>query len=985
MSDTKKSPDGEKKLRLKAPRKIVLRKTVEGGSVKQNFSHGRSKSVVVEVRRKRTFVKSEGESGSGRAGSRGGTAQQGGSARDQQDGAGSQKSSSQRPQKQQILQPMTDDEKRAFELEKKKKREAEALAAKERAAQEALEAKERAEREAKEAKEKAEQEAREAKERAEQEAKEAEARAAEAAAKAKEATEKPAETQAEPETPPAEQKVKEEPAEKVAAAPESAPDAAPKKAAETPKEAAKAEPVATKKPAADTSKKPKAAEKTKQAAPAAKVLDQEKLVEEADGILNEKPDEKAKKMTRHQRDEMARKKVEALMAKRLAQREEMRELKRVQEERRKTSEEEERRRAQPGVKRKGRKGAGVPQGGAGAAGVGRGGGGRGRGRRRRGRAQPQEPIVPPTPVVRDVQIPETITVGELAARMAVKASEVVKLLFGQGMMVTINQTLDQDTAVLVVEEMGHKAIPISEEAAIAAELADKDDDEGTLVSRNPVVTVMGHVDHGKTSLLDAIRETDVTSREHGGITQHIGAYQVNLASGDKITFLDTPGHAAFTAMRSRGAKVTDIVVLVVAADDGVMPQTVEAVNHSKAAGVNIIVAVNKMDKEGANPDRIKQQLSEFELIPEEWGGETMFIPVSAHSGEGLTDLEEMISLQAEMMTLKANPDKRARGAVVEAKLDRGRGVVATCLVQNGTLRDGDVFVVGAEWGRVRVLLNDRGKKITEAPPGTPVEIIGLSGVPNAGDDLVVVQDERRARDIAAFRQHQLKEQEQAKNAPAKLDDLFSRIKEGEKEELKVVVKADVHGSVEAVADALAKIDHEQIKGTVIHSGVGGINESDVMLAIASNAIVFGFNVRADAKARELAKREGIELRFYNVIYDLMDDVRQAMEGQLAPRVEETVLGMAAVREVFRISKVGNIAGCQVAEGVVRYDAKARLLRDNVVIFEGPIAALKRFKDDAKEVKEGMECGIALERFNDIKTGDSIEVYTEQEVRQTIEM
>ena len=690
------------------------------------------------------------------------------------------------------------------------------------------------------------------------------------------------------------------------------------------------------------------------------------------------PEPPKKKLTRAEREDVARRKTEDLVAKRLSQLDELRQQKKLVEERLKTAKEESPARItlKSKVKRKGRKTSTdvdkqVPVRRSGKSTRGRG-----------GRRDDMSATL--APVVRDVVVPDVITVGDLANRMAVKSSEVIKLLMRQGMMVTINQVLDQETAVLVVEEMGHRPKQISEGADIEAELAETVDTEEQMITRSPVVTVMGHVDHGKTSLLDAIRKTDVTSREFGGITQHIGAYQVTMQNGASITFLDTPGHAAFTAMRARGARMTDIVVLVVAADDGVMPQTIEAIGHAKAAKVPIVVAVNKIDKPDANPDRVMQQLSDKDLVPEDWGGDTIFVKVSAKSGEGIENLEEMILLQAEILNLRANVKKNARGHIVEAKLDKGRGPVATCLVQSGTLNVGDIFVVGAEWGKIRGLVNDKGANVTSALPSTPVEIIGLSGVPEAGDDLITVPDERRAKEIAAFRIRKQREQEQAlQGTETTSEDIFSQIQRGESDELKVVIKGDVRGSVEAVADALTKIKHDEIRVNVIHTGVGGINESDVMLAMASNGLVLGFNVRADAKARDLAKRERVELRFYTIIYDLVDDITKAMEGQLKPGVEETVLGRAEVREVFRISNVGNVAGCMVTDGTIQRKAKIRLLRDEVIVHTGALSALKRYKDDAKEVREGMECGMSLEKFNDFKSGDVLESFTLTEVRRTI--
>nr|CRH07745.1 Translation initiation factor IF-2 [Candidatus Magnetococcus massalia] len=967
MSDNNNS-EGDNTLRLKAPRRIVLKKTVEGGSIKQNFAHGRSKSVVVEVRKKKTFLKPGAENK--QAADAEAAEQDAHLNGEHQDHANPHD----KEPRHHILKPLTEEEK----VERQKKMAEEEAEAKRIAEEEAVEAERLAVEEA-EAKRIADAEAAEAKRIADEEAAEAKRIADEEAAKAEEEAKRTA----------AEAPVEKAPAEEAPAAKAEAPV---EKAAEAAKEETPAQEAAeatteAKAPVEETPKatakepseaKPEAAaEKSAEAAPAAEA--EPEMVEE----------QPKRKISKAQREEMARRKTEDLVTKRLAQLEELREQKRADEQRR------EQEAATEQTSRPNKTAAPPP---ADNTNEGRGRrknkkykdsddrfqNPRQKGRKRKGGDKSsQQP--PPAPVFREVTVPETITVGELANRMAVKASEVIKLLFSQGMMVTINQPLDQETAVLVVEELGHKAKMVSEEAAIAAELTAKSDTEEQLSTRPPVVTVMGHVDHGKTSLLDSIRTTDVTSREHGGITQHIGAYQVALASGDRITFLDTPGHAAFTSMRARGADVTDIVVLVVAADDGVMPQTIEAINHAKSAGVPIVVAVNKIDKPDANPDRVMQQLSEHELIPEDWGGDTIFVPVSAKSGEGINTLEEMLLLQAEVLNLQANPtNEQARGTIIEANLDRGRGAVATCLVQNGTLKTGDICVVGTEWCRIRTMNDDHGKPVNEAPPSIPVELVGLSGVPNAGDELVVVPDERRAREIAEFRSQKLKEAEQAKNqSSSKLDDLFDQISQGEVEELNVVLKSDVQGSAEAVADALNKIKHEQIAVRVIHTAVGGINESDVMLAVASQAIVLGFNVRADAKARDLAKREAIDMRFYNVIYDLVDDIKLALEGRLAPKVEEKVMGHAQVREVFRISKVGNVAGCMITDGIAVRNSIVRVLRDNVVIYEGEMSALKRYKDDVKEVREGMECGISVEKFNDIKEGDVLEVFVQEEVKQTI--
>ncbi|MEG3638326.1 translation initiation factor IF-2 [Magnetococcus sp. PR-3] len=956
MSDNKTS-EGDNKLQLKAPRRIVLKKTVEGSSIKQNFAHGRSKSVAVEVRRKKTFLK---------PGAKDGTLLKDQEKPDEVEEKKDNAKSGKRGQDERhILRPLTPEEIEAKQKELDAKRLADEAEAKRIAEEEAAqrkieeaEAKRVAEEEA--AQRKAEEA--EAKRVAEEEAKR---KAEEAAVTAKQA--------AVEETPVAEKPAAEAPAPTKEKAP-----AVAKVAADTDKKASKK----AEKPAKTEAKANKPAAETapvaKESAPA-----EEEMVEE-------KP---KKKLSKAQREEMARRKTEDLVSKRLNQLEELREQKRIQDARKEAEAAQAKKEKPAAAVVPGRTPREAP------ANENYGGGRRKnkkyqdnedrlqqpRGKGRRRKQQRAEPQPPPAPVFREVIVPETITVGELANRMAVKSSEVIKLLFAQGMMVTINQTLDQDTAVLVVEELGHTPKSISEAAAIEAELSAGEDAADDLITRPPVITVMGHVDHGKTSLLDAIRSTDVTSREHGGITQHIGAYQVQLASGDKITFLDTPGHSAFTAMRARGAHVTDIVVLVVAADDGVMPQTIEAINHAKSAKVPIVVAVNKIDKPDANPDRVMQQLSEHELIPEDWGGDTIFVPVSAKSGQGIDTLEEMLLLQAEVLNLQGNPDKkRARGTIIEANLDRGRGAVATCLVQNGTLRVGDICVVGNEWCRVRAMNNDRGKQLNEAPPSMPVELIGLSGVPHAGDELVAVNDERRAREIAEFRHQKDKEAVQAKQQPAtKLEDMFEHIEQGEVEELNVVLKADVQGSVEAVADALRKIKHEQIEVRVIHTGVGGINESDVMLAVASGAITVGFNVRADAKARDLAKREQMDLRFYNVIYDLVDDIKLALEGRLAPTVEEKVLGHAQVREVFRISKIGNVCGCLVTDGTIQRNANLRVLRQNVVIYEGPVSALKRFKDDVKEVREGFECGISIEKYNDVKVDDVLECFIEEEVKQTL--
>ncbi|WP_207485124.1 translation initiation factor IF-2 [Arenibaculum pallidiluteum] len=586
-------------------------------------------------------------------------------------------------------------------------------------------------------------------------------------------------------------------------------------------------------------------------------------------------------------------------------------------------------------------------------------------------------------VTRDVVIPEAITVQELANRMAERGADVIKALMRMGVMATINQTIDADTAELVVTEFGHRMRRVSE-ADVELGIGGDEDVAENLIPRPPVVTIMGHVDHGKTSLLDALRQTDVASREAGGITQHIGAYQVTLESGARITFIDTPGHAAFTEMRARGANVTDVVVLVVAADDGIMPQTVEAIHHAKAAKVPIIVAINKSDLPTANSARVRQELLQHELVVEELGGDILAVDVSAKTKLNLDRLEEAILLQAELLELRANPDRAALGTVIEAKLERGRGSVATVLVQKGTLHVGDTFVTGSEWGKVRALINDRGQNVTEAGPATPIEVLGLNGTPLAGDDFTVVESEARAREIAEFRQRKKREVANAATRGT-LEQMFNRIQAGEAKELPVVIKGDVQGSIEAIAGALEKLtsDNTEVKVRVLHSSVGAINESDVTLANASKAMIIGFNVRANPQARDMAKRDGIEIRYYSVIYDVMDDVRAALTGMLSPILRERFLGHAEIRDVFNITRVGKVAGCFVTDGVVKRGAGVRLLRDNVVIHTGTLKTLKRFKDEVREVREGYECGMAFENYDDIKTGDVIEAYEMEEVAREL--
>ncbi len=585
-------------------------------------------------------------------------------------------------------------------------------------------------------------------------------------------------------------------------------------------------------------------------------------------------------------------------------------------------------------------------------------------------------------VVREVVVPETITVQELANRMAERAADVIKALMRMGVMATINQVIDADTAELIVTEFGHRLRRVSE-ADVEIGLRGEEDEPEALEARAPVVTVMGHVDHGKTSLLDALRETDVAGGEAGGITQHIGAYRVNLRSGKQITFIDTPGHQAFTAMRARGANVTDVVVLVVAADDGIMEQTVEAIRHAKAAQAPIIVAINKMDKPDARPERVRQELLQHELVVEQLGGEVLDVEVSALKKTNLDKLEEAILLQSELLDLRANPNRSAEGVVLEAKLERGRGAVATVLIQRGSLHVGDIFVAGSEWGRVRALLDDRGQNLLEAGPSTPVEVLGLNGTPLAGDDFVVAENESRARDIADFRQRRRRDASAATGARGTLEQMFSQIAAGVAKELPVVVKSDVQGSLEAIVGSLEKISTSEVSMRVLHSAVGGINESDVILAKASGAVIIGFNVRANPQARELARRDGVEIRYYSIIYDLIDDMRKALSGLLAPTLRERLLGNASIREVFNITKVGKVAGCMVTEGSVRRGARVRLLRDNVVIHEGSLKTLKRFKDEVREVNQGYECGMAFENYHDVQVGDVIECFEIEEVARAL--
>ncbi|MEC7463803.1 MAG: translation initiation factor IF-2, partial [Pseudomonadota bacterium] len=600
-------------------------------------------------------------------------------------------------------------------------------------------------------------------------------------------------------------------------------------------------------------------------------------------------------------------------------------------------------------------------------------------REKRASSGPKESVK----VFREVTIPETITVQELANRMTERAGDVIKALMNNGIMATITETIDAETAELLVAEFGHTPKRVSE-SDVEIGLKGDDDDDENLQPRPPVVTIMGHVDHGKTSLLDALRSTDVAAGEAGGITQHIGAYQVEIESGDKITFLDTPGHEAFTSMRSRGANSTDIVVLVVAADDGIMPQTVEAIDHAKAADVPIIVAINKMDRPDADADRVRNELLSHELVVESVGGDVLAVEVSATEKTNLEKLQEAIVLQSEILEIKANPDRNAEGVVVEAKVETGRGSVATVLVQRGTLKVGDIVVAGAQWGKVRALLGDAGERTDFAGPSTPVEILGLGGTPDAGDEFSVVENEARAREITEFRQRRDRDAKVQAGARGTLDEMFSQIQAGEIKEVAIVVKADVQGSVEAIVQSAQNLSNDEVSVRVLHTGVGGINESDVTLAKASNAMMVGFNVRANAQARQLAEAEGLDIRYYAIIYNLVDDLKSMLTGMLAPQIRETFLGNAAIKEVFNITKVGRVAGCEVTEGVVRRGSGVRLLRDDVVIHEGTLSTLKRFTDEVREVTQGFECGMGFENYQDIKAGDVIECFDVEEIARTLD-
>jgi translation initiation factor IF-2 len=583
--------------------------------------------------------------------------------------------------------------------------------------------------------------------------------------------------------------------------------------------------------------------------------------------------------------------------------------------------------------------------------------------------------------VLEIAVPEAITVADLAHKMSVKAAEVVKRLMKMGMMVTINQSIDQDTAMLVVEELGHK--PVASKANDPESFLDDavEHSEAELMPRAPVVTVMGHVDHGKTSLLDYIRKAKVAAGEAGGITQHIGAYHVETDNG-MVTFLDTPGHEAFTALRARGAQLTDIVILVVAADDGIMPQTIEAINHSKSAGVPIVVAINKMDKQGANPEKIKQELTVHEIVPEDWGGDVMCVPVSAKAGTGIDELLQAVLLQAEVLELRAPAEGPAKAVVIESRLDKGRGSVVTVLVQSGTLQKGDIVLAGTSYGKVRAMIDERGKHVDSAGPSIPVEILGLAEVPSAGDDLIVVKDERKAREIATFREEKLKQERLLRQQAAKLENLFAAGSNQEVKTLNIIIKSDVQGSYEALAGSLQRLSNDEVKVSVVHAAVGGINESDINLAIASNAVVVGFNTRADNNAKKLAESNNIEIRYYNIIYEVIDDVKAALSGLLSPEQREVITGNVEIRQVFTINK-SVIAGCMVLDGLIKRNSRIRIVRDNLVIHTGELSGLRRFKDDVKEVKNGYECGLSIKDYNDIKEGDIVEAFEISEVQRSL--
>ena len=895
------NPDSKQPLRLSKPGKLELRKTVDAGQVKQSFSHGRSKTVVVEKRTKRTFERGttgkmaavpNQELAEGLANLKKST---------EPEDSGTPAASPSRPPKpapsRSTSGTLTASErvKRMAVLEQAKAREAE------RAIQATAEAERReAERKAREASERARQEEQRQLAEAEEARKQAE-RAAETARQAPAAAAAAAPTETKAEAP----KRKDAPA--AGAAPAAAAPA----------------------PAADRArtKKGEAPPRPQRGPEEAPVFGR---VKKAKG-----QEEQSKKTTLRAKNDSGRRRssklsvVDALEG------------------------DEDRMRSLSSIRRQ----------------------------REREKQRAKEALATQQKIIRDVIVPETITVGELANRMAERSGDVIRVLMKMGVMATVNQSIDVDTAELVIEELGHHIRRVSASDVLEG-LASPIDDDGQKAPRPPVVTVMGHVDHGKTSILDYYRKANVVSGEAGGITQHIGAYQITSPSGKVITFLDTPGHAAFTEMRARGANVTDMVILVVAADDGIMPQTQEAIAHAKAAGVPMIVAVNKCDKPDADPSKVEQELLQYEVQVESMGGEVQVAHVSALKGTGMDGLLESIELQSEVLDLQANPDTRASGAVVESKMEKGRGSVATVLIQRGKLEIGDIFVAGSEWGKVRALINDQGQQVKHANPSTPIEVLGLNGTPVAGDEFVVVESEARAREVAEFRQSKAKEAASLASKGS-LESMFSALKDGTAEELPVVIKGDVHGSVEAIIGTLQKLSTDEVKVNVLHQGVGGITESDITLARASNAMVVGFNVRANTQARESAKRDGIDIRYYSIIYELVDDVKAMMSGLLKPEQRENFLGYATILETFNVTKVGKVAGCRITEGVVKRGAKVRLLRDDTVIHEGTLKTLRRFKDEVREVGNGLECGMAFENYQDVQVGDQIECFEIEEIARQL--
>ena len=869
MTEQKEQEPAKKKLSLSRPGRLELKKTVDAGQVRQSFSHGRTKAVAVEVRRKRTFAQSA----------------DGGMTEVKAVPAEALPAAAEAvPEAEAAAAVVVPDEERQRAQPRELTEQEKAARARALVGLKQAETEERAAEEARKALERAAEE-----ERRQREAEQVERDRAEAEARALEA-------------------------EKAAQAEAEAP-------AETPPEAAQ-----------ETASKPETAPPAR---PAAKAADAQAEEGEPERARGRKSGRQEPRRLAPKRGEPRRRAGRLTIAQAL--------------------DDEERQRSLASLRRL-------------------------REREKRAQRRPDEPIAK---VVRDVVIPETITVQDLASRMAQRAPDVIKTLMNMGIMATINQALDADTAELVVGEYGHNAKRVSD-ADVEIGIRGEDDSDDELIARPPVVTVMGHVDHGKTSLLDALRKTNVAAGEAGGITQHIGAYQATLSGGEqKITFVDTPGHAAFTAMRARGANVTDIVILVVAADDGVMPQTVEAIDHARAAEVPIIVAVNKIDRPDADPGRVRNELLQYELVVEEFGGDVLSVDVSAVEGTNLDKLLETVVLQAELLELRANPDRSADGVVIEAKLERGRGSVATLLIQRGTLNTGDIVVAGSEWGRVRAIVDDGGAQLASAGPSVPVEILGLNGTPAAGDEFSVVENEMRAREITEFRVRRDRDARAARATRGTVEQMFSNIGREQKKEFALVIKADVQGSVEAIQANAESFSTDEVGVRVLHAGVGGINESDVTLATASEAVIIGFNVRAGPQARQLADQDAVEIRYYSVIYDVLDDIRAVLTGMLAPIAREHFLGNAEILQVFNISKLGRVAGCRVSEGLVRRGSRVRLLRDSVVVHEGTLSSLKRFKDEVREVREGFECGMAFENYQDLKENDVIECFDVEEVARTL--